>query len=134
MLVRVIPILVTLALATPPATAEQIPAELQEAIRLRDEAVSKKDTATWDRLTTTDFTTVLDDGRLQTKAERLAQLKGEKPEPLAPPAREQFATYADTVVRREQAQDGTWSLTVWVKQGQAWRAAAFQAGPVPQKK
>ena len=55
------------------------PADLQEALRLRAQAVAKKDAAVWDRLTTADFTTVLEDGRLQTKAERLTQLKGENP-------------------------------------------------------
>ena len=119
-----------LALGAPLGAAEQIPADLHEAIRLRSEAVSKKDAATWDRLTMADFTTVLEDGRLQTKAERLAQLKGEKPEPATKPLQERFARYADTVVYRSQRQDGSWVMTVWVKDGQAWRAAAVQATAV----
>jgi hypothetical protein len=76
---------VALALTAQVHAAQEVPADLQEAIRLRAQAVAKKDAAVWDRLTTADFTTVLEDGRLQTKAERLTQLKGEKPEAL--PAR-----------------------------------------------
>ena len=122
-----------LALGAPLSAGEQIPADLHEAIRLRGEAVSKKDAATWDRLTTADFTTVLEDGRLQTKAERLAQLKGEKPEPATKPLQERFAKYGDTVVHRTQSQDGSWAMTVWVKDGQAWRAAAVQASAAPKR-
>ena len=123
-----------LALGTPLATAEQIPPELQEAIRLRDGAVAKKDAATWDRLTTADFTTVLEDGRLQTKAERLVQLKGEKPEAATKPQQERFARYGDTVIHRALQQDGLWVMTVWVKDGNVWRAAAVQATAPPPRK
>ena len=80
---RVLAILV-LGLPTHIQAAQNIPAELQEAIRLRAQAVAMKDAAVWDRLTTPDFTTVLEDGRLQTKGERLTQLKGETPEALRP--------------------------------------------------
>jgi hypothetical protein len=109
------------------SAADSIPADLQAAIRARAEAVAKKDTAVWDRLTTADFTTVLEDGHLQTKAERLAQLKGETPEPLPPqPLAERFTTYGNTVIQRTQGQDRSWILTIWVKSGGAWRVAAVQ--------
>ena len=65
---------VALALTAQVHAAQEVPADLKEAIRLRAQAVAKKDAAAWDRLTTADFTTVLEDGRLQTKAERLTQL------------------------------------------------------------
>lgn len=122
----------TLALGAPLGAAE-IPANLQEAIRLRGEAVARKDAATWDRLTTADFTTVLEDGRLQTKAERLAQLKGEKPEPATKPVQELLTRYGDTVVQRTQWPNGRWVMAVWVKDGQAWRAAAVQATTASKK-
>ncbi len=54
----------------PSAMAAQVPPELREAMRARDEAVAKADAATWDRFTTDDFTVVLADGTLLTKAER----------------------------------------------------------------
>jgi hypothetical protein len=125
---------VALALAAQVNVAQEVPAGLQEAIRLRAQAVAKKDAAVWDRLTTADFTTVLEDGHLQTKAERLAQLKGEKPEALPPPPlAERFSTHGNTVIQRTQGQDRSWIITVWVKDGQDWRVAAVQITPAPKK-
>ena len=125
---------VALALTAQIHAAQEVPADLQEAIRLRAQAVAKKDAAVWDRLTTADFTTVLEDGHLQTKAERLAQLKGEKPEALPPPPlAERFSTHGNTVIQRTQGQDRSWIITVWVKDGQDWRVAAVQITPAPKK-
>ena len=110
------------------------PRGLEGAIRLRAQAVAKKDAAVWDRLTTADFTTVLEDGRLQTKADRLTQLKGEKPEALPPPPlAERFSTHGNTVSQRTQGQDRSWIITVWVKDDQDWRVAAVQITPAPKK-
>ena len=104
---------IALALAAQVHAAQEVPADLQEAIRLRAQAVAKKDAAVWDRLTTADFTTVLEDGRLQTKAERLTQLKGEKPEALPPPPlAERFSTHGNTVIQRTQGQDPSWIITM----------------------
>jgi Domain of unknown function (DUF4440) len=50
-------------------------------MRARLEAVWKKDAATWSRLTADEFMIVVPEGRLMTKAERLAALKTEKPQP-----------------------------------------------------
>ena len=123
-----------LALGVSSRGADQVPADLQEAIRLRGEAVAKKDAATWDRLTAADFTTVLEDGRLQTKTERLAQLRREKPEPLPPkPLQERFSTHGDTVIQRTQGQDRSWIITVWVKDAGVWRVAAVQITAEPKR-
>jgi len=125
---------VALVLTAQIHAAQEVPADLQEAIRLRAQAVAKKDAAVWDRLTTADFTAVLEDGQLQTKAERLTQLKGEKPEALPPPPlAERFATHGNTVIQRTQGQDRSWIITVWVKDGQDWRVAAVQITPAPKK-
>ena len=126
--------MVVLALTAQIHAAQEVPEGLQEAIRLRAQAVAKKDAAVWDRLTTADFTTVLEDGHLQTKADRLIQLKGEKPEALPPaPLAERFSTHGNTVIQRTQAQDRSWIMTVWVKDGQDWRVAAVQITPAPKK-
>ena len=111
------------------ALAAEIPAELQQAIRERDEAVEKKDVATWDRLTTPEFIAVRPDGRLMKKAERLAQLKAEKPEARPKPQQEQFIRYGDTVLRQLQQTNGTLWIDVWVKEGQVWRVASSQGTP-----
>ena len=125
---------VALALTVHVRAAQEVPADLKEAIRLRAEAVAKKDSALWDRLTTPDFSTVLEDGHLQTKAERLIQLKGEKPEALPPPPlAEHFSTHGNTVIQRTQARDRSWIITVWVKDRQDWRVAAVQITPAPKE-
>ena len=126
--------ILVLGLPTHIQAAQNIPADLQEAIRLRAQAVAKKDAAVWDRLTTPDFTTVLEDGRLQTKGERLTQLKGETPEALPPPPlAERFSTHGNTVIQRTQGQDRSWVITVWIKEVQDWRVAAVQITPAPTK-
>jgi hypothetical protein len=109
--------------------AAQVPAELREAMRARDEAVAKADSATWDRLTTEDFTAVLADGTLLTKSQRLAQFKTLKAMTPAP-AQEQIQHYGDVFVRRQLRQvRGTgagWVLEIWVKDAKGWRVAAVQ--------
>jgi hypothetical protein len=106
--------------------AAEIPAELEQAVRARDEAVAKKDADTFDRLTTSDFITVRPDGKLMNKAERLAQLMADEPQARPKPKQEQFIRYGDTVLRQLQAADGTLWIDVWVKEGQVWRVASGQ--------
>ena len=107
----------------------QVPPELREAMRARDEAVAKADAATWDRLTTDDFTVVLEDGTLLTKAERLAQFKTQQATTAAPGQQEQIKHYGDVFVRRalRQVRAGpAWVLDIWVKDAKGWRVAAVQ--------
>jgi Domain of unknown function (DUF4440) len=119
----------TVSCLVPTAMAAQVPAELREAMRARDEAVAKADSATWDRLTTEDFTAVLADGTLLTKSQRLAQFKTLKAMTPAP-AQEQIQHYGDVFVRRQLRQvRGTgagWVLEIWVKDAKGWRVAAVQ--------
>jgi hypothetical protein len=120
----------TLSCLIPSALAAQVPAELREAMRARDEAVAKADAATFDRLTADDFTVVLADGTLMTKAERLALLKTEQATALVPPQQEQIKHYGDVFVRRALRQvrntGGAWVLDIWVKDAKGWRVAAVQ--------
>lgn len=115
--------LILSASAGPPAA--QIPQELREAMQARLEAVWKKDATTWSRLTADEFTVVVPEGKLMTRADRLASLKTEKPEPVHAIEREQIQPYGEAVVRRFV--DGNeWVLEVWVRQGGAWRVVAAQ--------
>jgi Domain of unknown function (DUF4440) len=116
---------VLLLSALPVSSAAQIPPELREAMQARLEAVWKKDAATWSRLTADEFTVVVPEGRLMTKANRLAALKIEKPEPVHVVQREETRAYGDTVVRRFVDGD-EWVLEVWVRQNGAWRVVAAQ--------
>ena len=114
----------------PSAMAAQVPPELREAMRARDEAVAKADAVTWDRLTTDDFTVVLADGTLLTKAERLAQFKTQQATTPAPAQHEQIKHYGDVFVRRavRQVRDtgAAWVLDIWVNDAKGWRVAAVQ--------
>ena len=119
-------VLAILSLVVFPAhSAAQAPSELREAMRARLEAVWKKDAVTWDHLTADEFTVVVPEGRLMSKAERLAALKAEKPEPVHAVQSEQILAYGETVVHRFI--DGSeWVLEVWVKQKGVWRVVAAQ--------
>ena len=116
--------------------AAQVPRELLETMRARDMAVAKADAATWDRLTTEDFTVVTPDGTLLTKAERLAQLKQQKPDTLRPVLEEKITRHEDVVVRRMRRSSGAgevWIMDVWVRGARGWCVAAVQVTPVAKK-
>ena len=58
---------ILLLLMAMPASGDQIPAELREAMKARLEAVWKKDVWTWDRLTADEFTIVVPEGTMQSE-------------------------------------------------------------------
>ena len=121
---------VTLSCLIPSALAAQVPAELREAMRARDDAVAKADAAAWDRLTADDFTVVSADGTLLTKAERLAQFTTQQAMTPVPAQQEQIKHYGDVFVRRALRQvrntGAAWVLDIWVKDAKGWRVAAVQ--------
>ena len=103
----------------------QVPADLQKTMDERDQAVAKLDAATWDRLTADDFTLVDETGTFMTKAQRLAQIKTQKPAPPTTPQRLQVKRYGDAYVRRFLS-GNIWVLDIWVRQPAGWRVAAVQ--------
>lgn len=111
--------------ALPALSASQVPPDLREAMRARHEAVCKIDAATWDRLTADEFTVVVPEGKLLTKAQRLAALKTEKPRSVPVVQQERIERYGETVVRRF-IDDNEWILEVWVRRDGAWRVVAAQ--------
>ena len=127
---RMLRLAFAVACLVPSTLPAQLPPELREAMRARDEAVAKADAATWDRFTTDDFTVVLADGTLMTKAERLARFKTQQAFTPAPAQQEQIQHYSDVFVRRALRQarnSGTaWILDIWVKDAKGWRAVAAQ--------
>ena len=106
----------------------QVPADLQRAMQERDQAVDKVDAMTWDRLTAPNFTVVDATGTFLTKAQRLAELKTQKP--AAPTTRErvQIEPYGNVFVRRFLS-GGNWVLDVWLKDSAGWRVVAVQVTP-----
>ena len=127
---RMLRLAFTLSCLVPTTMTAQVPAELREAMRARDEAVAKADSATWDRLTTDDFTVVLADGSLLTKAERLAQFKTQQATTPTAAQQEQIKHVGDVFVRRALRQvrntGAAWVLDIWVKDAKGWRVAAVQ--------
>jgi hypothetical protein len=114
----------------PSPLVAQVPAELRDLMRTRDEAIAKADVATWDRLTAADFTVVLADGTLRTKADRLAQFAKQPAATPVPAQQEQIQQYGDVVIRRTLRTipntGAAWVLDVWVKDAKGWRVAAAQ--------
>ena len=124
--------LTTLLLSVLPVlSAAQVPPELRESMRARLEAVWKKDAVTWSRLTADEFSVVVPEGSLQTKAERLAAMKTEKPQPVHAVQHEQIQRYGETVLHRF-VDDAEWILEVWVRQNGAWRVVAAQVNVAKQ--
>jgi hypothetical protein len=103
----------------------QAPPDLQKTMDERDQAIAKLDAATWDRLTAQDFTLVDETGAFMTKAQRLAQMKTQKPSPFTAPQRVQIKRYGDAYVRRFLTGD-VWVLDIWVRQPNGWQVAAVQ--------
>jgi hypothetical protein len=87
--------------------------------------VWKKDAVTWGRLTADEFTIVVPEGRIQTRAERLAALKTEKPQPIHAVQREQIQVYGETALHRF-VDENEWVLEVWVRRNGVWRVVAAQ--------
>ena len=125
---RMLRFALSLSCLIPASLGAQVPADLQTAMNTRDESLAKADAATWDRLTTEDFTVVTPDGVLMTKAERLAQFKTEKPQPPAPLQQVHIKRYGNAFVRRFRIRD-IWVMDVWAKDRQGWRVAAVQVTP-----
>lgn len=114
-----------LVCSIPVVAGAQVPAGLQAAMQARDEAVAKGDAATWDRLTSDDFTVVTRDGVLMNKAERLAQFRTDPPSGGGPQTQVQIKRFGDAFVRRFRIRD-IWVTDVWAKDRQGWRVAAVQ--------
>jgi len=116
-----------------PDAAAQAPADLEEAMRLRSQAVLNADGATWDKYTADDFTVVLPNGKLMNKGERLALMKTQKPRRSAPPEQVQVKHYGETYVRRFLGDIG-WVMEVWTKDKDGkWRVSAVQVTPAAKK-
>ena len=126
-MLRLCPLYLTLLLICPfPGLAAQAPADLEEAMRIRSQAVVNADGSTWDKYTADDFTVVLPDGKMMNKSERLALMKTQKPTRRTPPEQVQIKHYDETYVRRFRGDNG-WVMEVWTKgKDGKWRVSAVQ--------
>jgi hypothetical protein len=118
--------LLVLLLGAASAASAQMPAELEEAMRLRSQAVVNSDAATWEKYTADDFTVVLPDGKLMNKSERLTLMRTQKPARRSAPQQVQVKRYDETYVRRFLGENG-WVMEVWTRDKNGkWRVSAVQ--------
>ena len=110
--------------ASSPAGA-QVPADLRVAMQARDTAFYAVDPAEWEKYTAPTFTTVQQDGSFMTRAERLANLRAQKPRPYVARSREQNERRGDVVVARFFS-GGLWVLEVWTRETGTWMVLMSQ--------
>jgi hypothetical protein len=110
--------------------AQTVDPAVRKAKEARDAARRAGDAQVWGRYTADDFLVTQADGAVNTKAERMAQIKGNKTA-AAPPkvSDQQVRVYGNMTVLtwREDAANGATRFTeVWVKEGAEWKVTASQ--------
>lgn len=109
----------------PMISCAEVSQDLREAMDARVNAVWNKDVATWSWYTADEFTVVVPEGKLLTKAERVAALKLETPQAPHTISHETVHIYGEAAVRRFLDED-EWILEVWARQSGVWRVVAVQ--------
>ena len=123
-LARIVLLAVVASLAAGSAGA-QVPDDLRAAMEARDRAFYAVDAAQWEKYTAATFTTVQQDGSFMTRAERLANLRTQKPRPYVPRSRELNERRGDVVIARFFS-GGFWVLEVWTRETGAWMVLMSQ--------
>lgn len=122
---RVSMLVLAAALGAAASALAQVPDDLRAAMRARDMAFYAVDAAEWEKYTAPAFTTVQQDGSFMTRAERLANLRTQKPRPHVPRSREQNQRRGDLVVARFFS-GGLWVLEVWTRETGTWMVLMSQ--------
>ena len=118
-------------LVVPGFAQAPVPADLRAAMKQRADALTRADAATWGRLTADNFVVVNGAGALQTKAERVAQIKAGQPNGPTSVEHETVEVYGTTALQRFQSpRDGIWVTFFWTKERGNWRVAFAQATPI----
>ena len=118
-------------LVVPCIAQSRVPADLQTAMKQRADALARADAATWGRLTGDNFVVVNGNGIVQTKAERIAQIKAGQPNGPSSAEHETVQMYGNTAVQRFQStRDGIWVSFFWAKDRGGWRVAFAQVTPI----
>jgi hypothetical protein len=121
----ILPVVLTASLAAAEQGATQLPEDLRAAMRARDVAFYAADPVQWEKYTAPTFTTVQQDGSFMTRAERLANLRTQKPRPYETRSREHHTTRGDLVIARFFS-GGFWVLEVWTREGGTWMVLTSQ--------
>jgi hypothetical protein len=122
---RIVLLAIAASLAATSTAGAQVPADLRAAMLARDTAFYAVDSAQWEKYTASTFTTVQQNGSLMTRAERLANLRTQKPRPYVPRSREQNERRGDVVIARFFS-GGLWVLEVWTRETGAWMVLMSQ--------
>jgi uncharacterized protein (TIGR02246 family) len=118
-------------LVVPCVSQTRVPADLQTAMKQRADALARADAATWGRLTADKFVVVNGSGIVQTKAERIAQLRAGQPNGPSSAEHETVQMYGTTALQRFQSvRNGIWVTFVWSKARNGWRVAFAQVTPI----
>jgi ketosteroid isomerase-like protein len=108
-----------------------VPADLKTAMKQRADALAHADATTWGRYTADNFVVVGGNGAVQTKAERIAQIKAGNPNGPSSVEHETVQMYGTTALQRVQsAKDGIWVTFVWSKDPKGWRVVFAQVTPI----
>lgn len=112
---------VSLCQAPPP------PAALRTAAKARIDAIARADADAWSRLVSDSFTVTFANGRVQTKAQRIPQIRASKPGPVAaaPFEHERWIAAGNAYIHKYE--NGRVAFTeVWAKEHGTWRMATNQ--------
>lgn len=121
---RILLTLAAVVAVASPARA-QVPADLRAAMEARDKAFYAVDATQWEKYTAAAFTTVQQDGSFMTRAERLANLRTQKPRPYVARSREQNEQRGDVVIARFFS-GGLWVVEAWIREAGAWTVLMSQ--------
>jgi hypothetical protein len=117
-------------LAIAALSAQAVDPAIRKAKDARSAAGLAGDEQTWARYTSDDFLMTQPNGTVQTKAQRMALIKGKRVAMPAKTSDEAIRGYGNTVVAtwREDAAGGATRFTeVWIKDGTEWKAVALHA-------
>ena len=124
-------VLLAVLVCAGPAAAQQPDPEFTKARQARTDAIRTGDKATFDRLTTANFTATGPTGTRETREQRVG--RAEKPQGggNAGLEEEMISVYGDTVVLNWKAGNNRF-LEVWVKDRGTWKCAGVQITPIRQ--
>src|SRR5688500_15628347 len=124
-------VLLAVLVCASPAVAQQPDPEFTKARQARTDAIRTGDKATFDRLTTANFTATNPAGVREARAERVG--RADKPQggggQAAALEEEMISVYGDTVVLNWKAGNNRF-FEVWVKDRGTWKCAGVQITPI----
>ena len=108
------------------SVSANLPADLQAAMRARDEAFYSVDSEGWSRYTSPTFTTVQQNGQFMSRAERVLNHQAQTPRAFVARSHEQYVQQGDLVVARFFS-GGLWVVEVWKRLDGRWMVEMSQA-------